>query len=435
MSDFRRDGEATLAWVADYLERVRELPVAARVRPGEIRGSLPASPPEQGESFDAMLHDLDEKILPGITHWNHPRFLAYFANTGSEPGILAELLAATLNVNAMLWATSPAATEVEELAVDWLRQLVGLPDGLHGHIEDTASIVTISALAAARELRPGGTVLASEQANFSVEKAARLVGLPFRPLPVDHEFRMRPDAVAAEIDGAAAVVTTSGTTSSTAVDPTPEIAELCEQAGVWLHLDAAYAGSAAVCEEFRWALAGAERADSVVINPHKWLFTPMDCSCVWTRRPEAFFRAFSADPEYMPDRNTEVTDLKDYGPALGRRFRGLKLWAVLRYYGREGLQELIREHVRLARLFASWVEETPGWELVVRPDFSVVCFRREGSDEENQALLDRINASGEAFLSGTRLDGRFVMRLAVGNARTTEADVARVWQLLQEPYA
>jgi aromatic-L-amino-acid decarboxylase len=432
VSEFRRDGEATLAWVADYLERVGELPVMSRVEPGQVRDSLPAAPPEQGEPFETLLRDLDEKILPGITHWNHPRFLAYFANTGSEPGILAELLAATLNVNAMLWSTSPAATEVEELAVDWLRQLVGLPDGLHGHIEDTASIATISALAAARELRPGGTVLASEQANFSVEKAARLVGLPYRSLPVDEAFRLRPDAVAAEIDEAAAVVATSGTTSSTAVDPTPNIAELCERAGVWLHLDAAYAGSAAVCEEFRWGLAGAERADSIVINPHKWLFTPMDCSCVWTRRPEAFFRAFSADPEYMPDRDADVTDLKDYGPALGRRFRGLKLWAVLRCYGRAGLQELIREHVRLAQLFASWVEETPGWELVGRHDFSVVCFRREGSDEENQVIINRVNESGEAFLSGTRLNSRFVLRLAVGNARTTEGDIARVWELLRQ---
>jgi aromatic-L-amino-acid decarboxylase len=432
MSDFRRDGEAAMAWVADYLERVGELPVAARVAPGEVRASLPASAPEQGEPFEAVLADFQQKILPGITHWNHPRFLGYFANTGSEPGILAELLAATLNVNAMLWSTSPAATEVEELAVDWLRQLVGLPEGLHGHIEDTASNATIAALAAARELRPGGTVLASEQANFSVEKAARLVGLPFRDLPVDEEFRLRPDALAAEIDGAAAVVATSGTTSSTAVDPTPEIAELCERAGVWLHLDAAYAGSAAVCEEFRWALAGGERADSIVINPHKWLFTPMDCSCVWTRRPEVFFRAFSADPEYMPDRDAAVTDLKDYGPALGRRFRGLKLWAVLRWYGREGLQELIREHVRLAQLFAGWIEETPGWELVGRHAFSVVGFRREGSDEANQALLEGINASGEAFLSHTRLNGRLVLRLAVGNARTTEADVARVWELLSD---
>jgi len=427
---FRHDGDAAMAWVADYLEGVRELPVAARVTPGEVRTSLPAGPPEQGEPFDAILADFREKILPGITHWNHPRFFGYFANTGSEPGILAELLVATLNVNGMLWSTSPAATEVEELAMDWLGQLVGLPEGLHGHIEDTASTATIAALAAARGLRPGGTVLASEQANFSVEKAARLVGLPFRALPVDEDFRLRVDAVAAEIDGAAAVVTTSGTTSSTAVDPTAEIAELCERAGVWLHLDAAYAGSAAVCEELRWALAGAERADSIVINPHKWLFTPMDCSCVWTRRPEELFRAFSADPEYMPDHDTTVTDLKDYGPALGRRFRGLKLWAVLSWYGREGLQELIREHVRLAQLFASWIEETPGWELVGRHDFSVVCFRREGSDEENQALVQRINASGEAFISGTRLNDRFVLRLAVGNARTTEGDVARVWELL-----
>jgi aromatic-L-amino-acid decarboxylase len=430
VSDFRQDAEAAIAWVADYLERVGELPVQARVRPGDVRSSLSASPPDQGEPFDAILRDLDEKILPGITHWNHPRFLAYFANTGSEPGILAELLAAALNVNAMLWSTSPAATEVEELAVDWLGQLVGLPDGLHGHIEDTASIATIAALASARELRPGGIVLASEQANFSVEKAARLVGLPFRALPVDDDFRLRPEAVAAEIDGAAAVVTTAGTTSSTAVDPTPEIAKLCEEAGAWLHLDAAYAGSAAVCPEHRWALAGAEHADSIVINPHKWLFTPMDCCCVWTRRPEAFFRAFSADPEYMPERDTGVTDLKDYGPALGRRFRGLKLWAVLRWYGRDGLQSLIREHVRLARLFASWIEESPDWELVVRPQFSVVCFRREGSDAENTALLERVNSSGDAFLSGTRLDARFVLRLAVGNARTTEADIARVWELL-----
>jgi aromatic-L-amino-acid decarboxylase len=431
VSDFRRDGEAALEWAARYLEGVGDLPVRASVRPGDVRSKLPASPPERGEPFEAVLHDLDETILPGITHWNHPRFLAYFANTGSEPGILAELLAATLNVNAMLWSTSPAATEVEELAVDWLGQLVGLPPGLHGHIEDTASIATISALAAARELRPGGVVLASEQANFSVEKAARLVGLPFRALPVDEEFRLRPEAVAAEIDGAAAVVTTSGTTSSTAVDPTPEIAELCERAGVWLHLDAAYAGAAAVCEELRWALAGAERADSVVINPHKWLFTPMDCSCVWTRRPEAFFRAFSADPEYMPDRDVQVTDLKDYGPALGRRFRGLKLWAVLRFYGREGLQGLIREHVRLAQLFASWVEEAEGWEIVAPHPFSVVCFRREGSDGENQALLERLNASGEAYLSGTRLGGRFVIRLAIGNLRTTEDDVRRAWELLR----
>jgi aromatic-L-amino-acid/L-tryptophan decarboxylase len=432
VSGFREDGRAALDWVADYLEHVGELPVRASVAPGEVRAALPASPPERGECFADVLRDLDETILPGITHWNHPRFLGYFANTGSEPGILAELLVAALNVNAMLWSTSPAATEVEEVALDWLGQLLGLPGGLHGHIEDTASTATIAALAAARELCPDGHVLASEQANFSVAKAARLVGLDYRLVPVDDEFRLRPDALAEEIDGAAAVVATAGTTSTTSVDPIPEIAALCEEAGAWLHVDAAYAGSAAVCEEFRWALAGVERADSLVVNPHKWLFVPMDCSCVWTRRPDVFFRAFSAAPEYMPDSSTGVTDLKDYGPALGRRFRGLKLWAVLRTYGREGLQALIREHVRLAQLFASWVEDAAGWELVAPHPFSVVCFRHEGSDEKNEALLERVNASGEAYLSHTRLNGRLVLRLAIGNARTTEDDVRRAWAALQE---
>jgi aromatic-L-amino-acid decarboxylase len=431
VSDFRGDGRAALDWVAEYLERVGELPVASSASPGEVRARLPASPPERAEPFEAVLHDLDDVILPGITHWNHPRFLGYFAISGSEPGILAELLIAALNVNAMLWSTSPAATEVEELALDWLRQLLGLREGLHGHIEDTASTATIAALAAARELRPGGIVLTSEQANFSVAKAAKLIGLECRLVPVDDEFRMRTDALAEEIDGATAVVATAGTTSTTSVDPIPEIAGLCGQAGVWLHVDAAYAGSAAVCEEFSWTLDGAEHADSIVVNPHKWLFTPIDCSCLWTRRPDAFLRAFSATPEYMPE-SSDVTDLKDYGPALGRRFRGLKLWVVLRCYGREGLQALIREHVRLAQLFASWVEDTPGWEVVAPHPFSVVCFRREGSDEENETLLARVNASGEAFLTHTRLNGRLVLHLAVGNVRTTEDDVRRAWEALQQ---
>jgi aromatic-L-amino-acid/L-tryptophan decarboxylase len=431
VSDFRRDGERALDWAAGYLAGVAEYPVRASVRPGEVRSSLPQAPPQRGEPFEAVLRDLDEVILPGITHWNHPRFFAYFAISGSEPGILAELLVATLNVNAMLWSTSPAATEVEELALDWLAQLLGLPAGLHGHIEDTASTATIAALAAARELRPEGAVLTSEQANFSVDKAARLVGLECRKIPVDSEFRMRPDALARELEGACAVVATVGTTSTTSVDPVPQIADLCEQAGAWLHVDAAYAGSAAVCEEFRWALAGCERADSIVVNSHKWLFTPIDCSCLWTRRPDALFRAFSAEPEYMPERAGDVTDLKDYGPALGRRFRGLKLWTVLRCLGREGLQELIREHVRLAQLFASWVEQEPGWEVVAPHPFSVVCFRREGTDEENEALLERVNSRGEVWLSHTRLNGQFVLHLAVGNMRTTEADVKRAWDLLK----
>ena len=434
MSDFRRDGAAAVEWVADYLEGVRELRVFSRSRPGEIRAALPASPPETGEPFEDVLRDLDSVLLPGITHWNHPRFFGYFAISGSEPGILAELLVAGLNVNAMLWRTSPAATELEELALDWLRQLLGLPEGLHGHIEDTASTATIAALAAARELRPGGSVLTSAEANFVVERAARLLGLECRRIPVDGEFRLRPDVLAAEIDGATAVVATAGTTSTTSVDPVPEISELCERTGVWLHVDAAYGGAAAVCEEFRWVLEGCERADSVVVNPHKWLFTPIDCSCLWTRRPEAFVRAFGMEAAYMPERSA-VTDLKDYGPALGRRFRALKLWAVLRCFGRQGLQQLIREHVRLAQLFASWVEQEPGWEIAAPHPLSTVCFRRTGSDGENEAVLQRVNASGEAFLTHTYLDGRFVLHLAVGNLRTTEDDVRRAWELLREAAA
>jgi aromatic-L-amino-acid decarboxylase len=426
---FGEDGAAALDWVARYLEGVGELPVRSRVAPGDIRAALPAAPPEQAEPFAAVLRDLDELLLPGITHWNHPRFFAYFAITGSEPGILAELLCAALNVNAMTWATSPAATELEELVMDWLAQLLGLPAGWHGHIEDTASTSTVAALAAARVRRPGGAVLASEQANFSVEKAARLLGLEYRGVPVDDEFRLRPDAL--ELDGATAVVATVGTTSTTSVDPVPAIAELCGRAGVWLHVDAAYAGSAAVCPEFRWALDGCERADSVVVNPHKWLFTPVDCSALWTNRPEELFRAFSALPDYL--RASEgATDLKDYGPALGRRFRALKLWAVLRCFGRDGLQAAIREHVRLARLFAGWVEAEPGWELSAPVPFSTVCFRREGSDEENEAIVRRVNESGLAFLAPTRLRGQIVLRLAIGHLRTSEDDVRAVWNALRE---
>jgi aromatic-L-amino-acid/L-tryptophan decarboxylase len=433
VSDFRSDGAAAVEWVARYLEGVRERPVLAAVEPGQVRSALPASPPEKGEPFAAVLRDVDEILLPGITHWNHPRFFAYFAISGSEPGILAELLAAALNVNAMLWRTSPAATELEELALDWLRQLLGLPEGLQGHIEDTASTSTLAALAAARELRPGGAVLCSEHAHSSVDKAARMLGLPLRKVPADAEFRLRADALAGMLDDAAAVVATVGTTSTTSVDPVPEIAGLCAEAGVWLHVDAAYAGSSAVCPEHRWALQGCERADSLVVNPHKWLFTPVDCSCLFTRRPEVLRAAFSLVPEYLRTSEDDVTNLMDYGPALGRRFRALKLWAVMRCYGREGLQALIREHVRLARLFASWLEETPGWEIVAPYPFSVVCFWREGSDEENEALLERVNATGEAYLSHTRLNGRYVLRLAVGNIRTTENDVSRAWELLQEP--
>jgi aromatic-L-amino-acid decarboxylase len=431
--DLRRDGPAAVEWVARYLEGMREWPVRAQVEPGQVRSRLPVSPPERAEPFADVLRDLDEVIVPGTTHWNHPRFFAYFSITGSEPGILAELLSAAFNVNAMLWRTGPAATELEELACDWLRQLLGLADGWHGHIEDTASTSTLAALAAAREVRPGGAVLCSEHAHSSVDKDAKLLGLELRRLPVDDEFRLRPDAVAEALarEPAAAVVATVGTTSTTSVDPVPAIADLCADDGAWLHVDAAYAGSAMVCEELRWAFDGVERADSLVVNPHKWLFTPVDCSVLFTRRPEALRDAFSLLPEYLRTNVEDVTNLMDYGPALGRRFRALKLWTVIRCYGREGLQALIREHVRLAQLFASWVEAEPEWELAAPVPFSVVCFRREGADEENEALMERVNASGEVYLSHTRLGERLVLRLAVGNARTTEEDVALAWDVLR----
>jgi aromatic-L-amino-acid/L-tryptophan decarboxylase len=422
---FRDDLELAAAWVDGYLARAGELPVAARVAPGDVRRSLPAAPPESGEPFAAVLRDLDEIVLPGITHWNHPRFFAWFANTGSEPGILAELLTAALNVNAMTWLASPAGTELELVTVDWLRQLLGLPEGLHGHIEDTASTSTIAALAAARELRPGGVVYASEEANFSVEKAGRLLGLEYRGIETDDEFRMRSDF---PLDDATAVVATVGTTGTTSVDPVPELARRCEEAGVWLHVDAAYAGSAAVCPELRWCLAGCERADSVVTNPHKWLFTPMDCSTLWTRRPEALHAAFAVSRDYLAG-TADAVDLKDFGPALGRRFRALKLWLVLRMYGADGLQALIREHVRLAQLFASWVEAEPGWEVVAPHPFSTVCFRHTGRDSFE--LADEATRTGELYVAATRLKGQDAIRLAIGNGRTTEADIRRAWEVVK----
>jgi aromatic-L-amino-acid decarboxylase len=425
---FREDGAAALEWAARYLERVGELPVLAQVEPGEIRARLPASPPERGEPFADVLRDLDEILLPGITHWQSPRFFAYFAVSAGEPGILAELLAATLNSVAFLWRTSPASTELEALTLDWTAQLLGLPGGWHGHIEDTASTSTIAALAAAREATGRNVVVCSEHAHSSVDKAAKLLGLELRKTPTDDDFRLRSDAL--DLSDAAAVVATIGTTSVTSVDPVPALADACGDAGVWLHVDAAYAGSAWVCPEFRWSQAGVERADSLVVNAHKWLFTPMDCSLLWTSRPEDLRRAFTLVPEYLRT-SEEVESLSEYGPALGRRFRSLKLWAILRCYGREGLQARIREAVRLAELFESWVHAEHGWEVCAPRHFSLVCFRRDAADEENEAIVRRVNRSGELFLSHTRLDGRYVLRLAIGNERTTENDVRRAWDALR----
>lgn len=438
----------------------------SRVRPGALREALPNAPPEEGEPLPHILADVERHIVPGLTHWNHPGFFAYFSISSSAPGILAETLAATFNVNGMLWRTSPIATELETVTLGWLRQLVGLPDGLFGLIQDTASVSTLVALTAAREAVPGlearrrGLVgqaqlrfYTSEQAHSSVEKAAIVLGVGqegLRKIPVDGEYRMNVRALGRAIaeDRAQgltpfAVVATAGTTSTTSVDPVPAIADLCEREGLWLHVDAAYAGAAAVLPERRWVLEGCDRADSLVINPHKWLFVPIDLSAFYTRRPEVVREAFSLVPEYLETpEDPDAPNLMDYGVSLGRRFRALKLWMVLRAFGREGIAQRIREHIRLARLFRSWIEEDPAFELAAPTPFSVVCFRgvfpgrdADEADRLNGELVEAVNATGEVFVSSTRLHGRTTLRLAVGNIRTEERHVTRAYELLQEAAA
>ena len=425
--DFREDGAAALEWTARYLERVGELPVLAQVRPGELSAQLPAAAPEQPEPFADVLRDLDELLVPALTNWQSPRFFSYFAVTSSEPAILAELIAAALNQVALVWRASPASTELELRVADWVRQLLGLPEGWHGHIEDTASTSTLAALIAARHVTGRNAVVCSEHAHSSVEKDARMLGMELRKVSVDDELRMAVDGY--DLDDVACVVATVGTTSFASVDPVRKLVERAHAAGAWLHVDAAYAGSSWICEEERWSADGVALADSLVVNPHKWLLVPTDCSLIWTARPEEWREAFSLIPEYLrtPD---DAYALSEYGPALGRRFRSLKLWAVLRCYGAEGLRAIQREHIRLAELFARWVEESPDWELVAARRFSLVVFRRVASDEENERLLERVNASGEIFINHTKLGDRYVLRLAIGNARTTEDDVRRAWDVL-----
>ncbi len=435
MTDLRADGAAALEWAANYLETVSERPVLAQVRPGEIRARLPARAPDEPEPFADVLRDLDDVLMPGVTHWQHPRFFAYFASSAAEPGILAELLAATLNSIGFLWRTAPASTELESVVLAWAADLIGLPEGWHGHIEDTASTSTLTALTAARTATGREVVVCSEQAHSSVDKAAHILGMRVRKVPVDDDFRMRNDAIG-DLSDAAAIVVTVGTTASTAVDDVGAVADAAGGAGAWLHVDAAYAGAAMVCPEHRWAFEGVDRADSVVVNAHKWMLTPMDCSLLWTPRPEDLRRAFSLVPEYLrtPD-SEDALSLSEYGPVLGRRFRSLKLWAVLRCYGRSGLQAHIRGGVALAEMFERWVAEDPDWELCAPRNFSVVCFRRRGSDASNQELLRRVNAGGEIFISHAVLNGRYVLRLAVGQMSTTADDVALGWDVLRREAA
>jgi aromatic-L-amino-acid decarboxylase len=432
MSDLRADGYAAIDWAADYLDRVGELPVLAQVAPGEIRARLPAHPPEDPEPFSAVLRDIDEIIVPGTTHWQHPRYFAYFAAASAPPAILGELIAATLNSVAILWRTAPASTELEGLVADWVAELIGLPSGWHGHIEDSASTSTLAAAIAARRATGRELLVCSEQAHSSVAKAGQMLGMGVRTVPTDDAFRLDP-AQLGDLGEAAMVVATVGTTASTAVDPVPAIAEACERAGAWLHVDAAYAGSAMVCPELREAFAGVERADSLVLNPHKWMLVGNDCSLLYSRRPEDLRAAFSLVPEYLRTPDAEdALSLSEYGPALGRRFRSLKLWAVLRCYGRSGLQAHIRSGIALAQRFEALVAAEPGWELCAPRPFSVVCFRAPGDDARNRELLARVNATGEIFISHAVLGGRYVLRLAVGGMFTGEADIDRAWAVLRQ---
>lgn len=465
LEDFYMYGEKFVQWIQKYFEQIEGIPVLPAVKPGDIRKKLPTEPPKSGESMQAILQDLDRIIMPGMTHWNHPAFFAYFAITGSGPGILAEMLSAAFNINGMLWKTCPAATELEQVTLNWLRQMLGLPEDFWGIIYDTASISSMHAIAAAREqltdlnIREQGMtgrpeiprlrLYTSEQAHSSIEKAAITLGIGqagVRKIPVDEEFCMRTDALLQAIaeDRKAGwrpfcVVATVGTTSTTSIDPIPEIAEICQQENLWLHVDAAYGGSAAVVPEMRHVLDGCERADSIVVNPHKWLFVPVDLSAFYTRKPEILKRAFSLVPEYLrTQEDSEVENFMDYGLQLGRRFRALKLWFVLRYFGQEGIVERIRYHIRLANSFAQWVDEHPDFERMAPVPFSTVCFRAHppGLDNEeelnqlNEKLLNAVNATRQVFLSHTKLSNKYVLRLAIGNLRTEERHVRQAWDIL-----
>ena len=456
--EFRRVGLELIDWIADYFDNIDELPVLAAIEPGDLKAKLPASAPVHGESMDAIVADLDRLIVPALTHWCHPSFFAYFATSTSAPGIFGELLSAAFDNKAMLWRTSPASTELEEVVLDWLRQMMGLDPGMLGIIYDTASVSSLHAIAAAREkvekrIREEGMsgrpdlpllrVYVSEQSHSSIEKAVITLGLGqrgLRKIPTDSEFRMDARALAAAIEEDKrngylpfCVVATVGTTSTSSIDPVPEIVPICEEHALWLHVDAAYAGSAAVVPELRHILAGCERADSLVTNPHKWLFTPFDLSVLYCRHMDLLKRAFSLVPEYLRTPEQEkVRSGSDYGIQLGRRFRALKLWMVMRYFGQEGLAARIREHCRLARLFASWVDESPDWELMAPVPLGLVCFRARHSDALNESIMHGVNASGRALLSHTRLHDKLTLRLSIGNIRTTEQHVRNVWELLNE---
>jgi aromatic-L-amino-acid decarboxylase len=455
--EFRRHGRAVVDWIADYWERVEELPVQSRAAPGALRAALPAAPPAQGEPFEAVLADVERLVLPGITHWQSPHFFGYFPANSSPPAVLGELLSAGLGVQGMLWSTSPACTELETHVLDWLVGMLGLPERFlssgrgGGVIQDTASSATLCALLAARERgRAAGAdpedlvYYCSDQAHSSVEKAARIAGVEpnrLRVLPSEPDGRLAAPTLRAAVEAdrlaglrPAFLCATLGTTSSHAFDPLPPLGAVCEENGVWLHVDAAHAGTAALCEEFRWIHEGLERADSYCFNPHKWMFTNFDCDCFWVADRGPLLAALSILPEYLRNQATEsgaVIDYRDWHVPLGRRFRALKLWFVIRSYGVEGLRAAVRAHVALAQEFAGWVRADPDWELLGAPPLNLVCFRHRCGGEFGERLLERVNAAGRVFLTHTRLGGEHTLRLSIGQTRTGRRHVARAWEELR----
>jgi aromatic-L-amino-acid decarboxylase len=463
--EFRIHGHVVVDWIADYYARIESYPVLSKARPGELRASLPPDPPSRGESFGAILGDVEKLILPGVTHWQSPNFFAFFPSNASGPAILGDLLSSGLGVQGMLWATSPACTELETHVLDWLVGMLDLPrkflstDSGGGVIQDTASSASLCALLAARERATNfasnqrgcdGKLVAysSAQAHSSIEKSVKIAGLGLdnlRLIEVDENFAMRPEALARQMeqDRRAGLVpcfvcATIGTTSSNAIDPVAEIGRICRENKVWLHVDAAMSGTAALCPEFRHIHAGLDLADSYTYNPHKWMFTNFDCNCFYVADRAALIQTLSVLPEYLRNQATEsgaVIDYRDWQIPLGRRFRALKLWFVIRHYGVEGLRHHVRRHVKLAQQFAGWVKKDEHFEVVAPVPLNLVCFRHKGGDEVNQALMDRLNQSGDLYLTHTRLNNRFTLRLCVGQANTEARHVEQAWQRIREEAA
>jgi aromatic-L-amino-acid decarboxylase len=460
--EFRRHGHAVVDWIADYQSRIESFPVLSQAKPGEIRASLPVNPPAQGEPFDALLKDVERLILPGVTHWQSPNFFAYFPCNASGPGILGDLLSSGLGVQGMLWSTSPACTELETHVLDWLVSMLGLPkkflssSGGGGVIQDTASSAALCALLAARERATNyisnqtgcdGRIVAyaSTQTHSSLQKAAMIAGIGIsnlRLIEVDEKFAMRPDALARQIEAdkraglvPSFVCATVGTTSSNAMDPLEEIGRVCRENNLWLHVDAAMSGTAALCPEFRHLQNGLEFADSYNFNPHKWMFTNFDCNCFWVADRKALIQTLSILPEYLRNQATEsgaVIDYRDWHIQLGRRFRSLKLWFVIRHYGVEGLQYHIRRHVQLAQTFAEWVRGDSRFEVAAPVPLNLVCFRHKAGDEVNQTIMERLNRSGDLFLTHTKLAGKLTLRLCVGQTHTEARHVENAWKRIRE---